>query len=107
MSNAEMDLLRVGSVVRGPKGFRVVRGITRRPAKQKGALSHLSVTFTIQRPSWTGRCYTVLFRTDLLSRHYQPTTAVVPLMSALDREIARNIHTKARTLSHRDVRGIP
>lgn len=106
MSAAEIDALRVGSIVRTPGGERVVREVKHWPPYHPGYPPRSMVTFTILRRSWTGACYTVLTRSDLRSRRYQPTTNRLPLNDPLSRRIARAIKSSSRKLTPEDVRGV-
>lgn len=107
MSNAEMELLRVGSVVRKGKMFRVCREVHRWKTK-KGKKVHIHVTFAIRRRSWTGRPYTVYGVDELRRLDYVGTPATVSLCGAIDRELYRNIKDcQYRTLTPEDMRGIP
>lgn len=79
----------VGSVLaEGSGAWRVVREVCR---YADGDLR--SVTFTIRRCSWTGRCYTILGYTDLRMRGFR-MVRVKPraLRTKLDRTIRRAIH---------------
>ena len=86
-------ILRVGDVLRAPGGsYRVVRRVGRDCC---GRLT--SVTFTIQRCSWTKRPTTVYIRQDLKRGwHY------VGVRVKLDREIDRKIAQDVNALYSRD-----
>lgn len=107
MSNAEMDLLEVGSVVRKGTMYRVVRHVSRWKAK-RGKKVHVYVTFAIRRRSWTNRPYTVYGVPELRRMDYIGTPTRVALRSPLDRELAANIaDNHYRTLFARDGMMLP
>lgn len=94
--------VRVGDVLKGPTGYRIVRGVS-----QGKSGYTTNVTFTIQRPSWTGRPYTVLNYVDLQMKGYVPCGCRVKLAEELDLKLAEEIkdHNR-RELSWKDVRGM-
>lgn len=101
------DNIKVGDVLRTHNGnFRIVRKVYRR----HGDKFLGSVTFTIQQCSWTGRCYTIVNRSDLKQRKFSPTGVRVTKMTTMDKRINRDIiedRPRGTRLSCCDVRGIP
>lgn len=97
--------LRVGDVIqKGTAPPRVVRQLSR---YKNGDLS--SVTLAIRRCSWTGRSYTVMGYSDLITMGYEKVAGIhVRLEKESDLELLENIEdSKCRTLSCCDVRGWP
>jgi hypothetical protein len=97
------ETIRIGDVLVARSGtMRVVRECL---YKQSDIL--VSVRLTIRRRSWTGRCYTVVTRSDLQTFGYRKAGVRVRLGSGpMDGEIARNLREDLRTLGPADVRGI-
>lgn len=96
-----------GDVLRAPSGkLRIVRRVTH----YGQSLSRTSIVFLISRPSWTGRCYTVIRGNDLKNKGYQPTKAKAKLGKDFDNiveyELDRSAH-QPKKLGARDVMGIP
>lgn len=106
MTDAQITTIRVGTIIRTPSGYRVVRAVKHWPPRRNNVMPGVSVTFTIMRRSWTGRCYTILGRSDLRCRHYQPTTAKLPLRDKLSRKIAREVERGTKTITPEQVAGI-
>ena len=102
--------LKVGDVVRARSGtLRVVRSVIH---SYKYGFVRVSVTFAIQRCSWTGRCYTTYTGNDLVQMGFRPTRAKWHLRTAIDRAIDEEIQKKKRRdhsigLTCCDVEGIP
>lgn len=83
--HAWIKKIKVGDVLLAPSGaLRIVR----RVSHLGKSIPRTIVYFTIQRCSWTGRCYTVINGNDLRQMRYQPTTATFPLNTKFDRLIA-------------------
>ena len=97
-----MASLRVGDVLISATGsYRVVRELVRSGAKLR------CVAFTIQHPSWTRRCYTILNSSDLLQRGFRPAGVRVKLSSRFDAVIEVEIRSSRRPLlGPEDVRGV-
>lgn len=88
------DALRVGDVIAEGSGLpRVVRAAT---YNRDGFLR--SVSLTIRRCSWTGRCYTVLNRNDLKWRRFVLVGGPVALDSTMDRMIVDEMRHPTREL---------
>lgn len=82
-----MRTVKVGDVLVNARGtYRVVRDVTRFPNANLATL-----TFTINRCSWTGRCYTVMNFTDARMHGYRPAHARSKLNGPLDGRIAKAI----------------
>jgi hypothetical protein len=98
--------VKVGDVlVRGRNTPRVVRSVSR---FKNGDL--LCVHFAIRHCSWTHRCTTAVNYTDLRCLGYEPLGVNVPLNTALDKRIARDLLYENRfkpKLDCCDVRGAP
>ena len=107
INDSWLDQLRIGDIVYeggNPSRARVVREAS---FGKKGLLS--SVTFSIRRRSWTGRCFTVVSRTDLKTRCFAPAGARVKKFTLLDKMIAHDIlywDKSKQRVSPADVRGI-
>ena|SRR5690348_1976563 len=98
----------VGSVFKTPSGdLRLVRRVSR----WSGKLG--SVTFAIRRCSWTGRAYTVVSASDLLTRGFKLMPVRVkslngPLDTRLRLAIDGNeVPSTGYSIRCCDVRGIP
>lgn len=95
------DDIKVGDVIKEGNGvLRVVRRASYH-SENDGFL--WGITLAIRSCSWTGRCYTVLTRSDLASRGFSPTGATWPLDSDFDRMIDAAIGQRAKRAVHRDV----
>lgn len=93
-----MLTLRVGDVLRNRKGnTRVVRDISRYVT---GEL--YSVTFSIQRCSWTTRPYTTYNYTDLKNYGYEPVAGIRhEFKTKLDKTLQKDIQRRHFTLAKR------
>lgn len=106
-SDSWLDRLCIGDIVYeggSPSRPRVVRNVS---YCKSGLLR--SVTFSIRRRSWTGRCYTVVGRTDLKTRCFAPARACIKNFTLLDKMIAHDIlywDKSKQRVSPADVRGI-
>jgi hypothetical protein len=104
---AWIERLVVGAVIAERGGaWRVVRKVNR---CRDGSVG--SVTLTIRRCSWTGRCYTILNVQDLKQRGFRriPTTPL-KLQGAIDRKLTkvlRRHEDKPYSMTCCDVAGIP
>jgi hypothetical protein len=102
-----LDALKIGDIVYeggNPARARVVREVT---MGKKGLLR--CVTFSIRRRSWTGRCFTIVTRTDLKTRCFTPARARVKSFTLLDKMIAHDIlywDKSKQRVRPADVRGI-
>lgn len=95
--------LRDGDVIASPKGTqRVVRKVSRDDAGRLKA-----VYFAIKRCSWTKRPYTVYVRSDL-RQGWRYVGVRVKLVAEIDWRIRHACNSDTdRSLSCRDVRGLP
>jgi hypothetical protein len=96
--------IQAGDVLKSGSGLlRVVRKVTH-------SKTRCSVTFTIKHCSWTGRCYTTMSSSDLITFGYVSTGKKYPLTATMvDREIAyciANHDIKDQTLKCCDVEGV-
>lgn len=102
------DDLQEGDVLSNGRTFRVVRGVSYwKHGPSKGLLWGVSVS--IQRCSWTGRCFTLLTASDLLTLGFAKVEGVrVKLNTELDRRIHRDVHGswRSREASCCDVIGV-
>lgn len=99
-----MAWMREGDVLKSGAGaYRVVRNVVRKKR-------HIYVTFTIKRRSWTGRAYTVVNASDLLTFGYTHTGVRLKLDTEMDARIANVVDGAERpgyyTLTPEDVRGV-
>lgn len=96
------DEIQVGDVLYSKSGTpRVVRSVS----KRRGFLG--CVKFTIRKCSWTGRCYTVVSRSDLKWRGFTPSGVRKTEMTLMDKRINRAIiDYNYRKLDCCDVRAI-
>jgi hypothetical protein len=103
-----MKTLNLGDVIARPNGpWRIVRALSRRP---DGTLH--SLTVTINHCSWTGRCYTILMRSDLFTYSYRKVRVKTRRLDTdFDKKIATAIMGDERpghyTVTCCDVEGIP
>lgn len=107
-----------GDVLRTRSGtLRVVRYVNHhfiprrrgRHRKYEG-IPRTSVSFTITRCSWTGRCYTTMNGNDLVQMGYRPTKATWHLRTDLDKAIEGQINARLSDpieLHCCDVKGLP
>lgn len=104
--------IRVADVLRARTGqLRVVRHVTHSLITGSGGPPHIrtSVTFKINRCSWTRRCYTVYNSSDL-RRLYRPTRGHIELRKKMDRAILQEIIRPAKEkprLTCCDVESVP
>lgn len=99
------DEIKLGDVLRAKSGdLRIVRGVSR--WNKNGLIN--TVTFTIRNCSWTGRCYTVLNRSDLKTRCFEPTGVSCALDGEIDARLLEEIKQTGKPLIDCcDVKGIP
>jgi hypothetical protein len=98
--------LQVGDVVRTRSGkLRIIRAVSH----WSPTLGGTAVTFTIQRTSWTRRCYTVMNGSDLATQGYSKTGARAKLNHEFDRAVENEFGHSVRLgrLTPEMVRGIP
>ena len=53
--------------------------------------SNICLTFAIRHCSWTGRCYTVLNKADLIYRGFRYSGVTLPLKDPIDKAIDHDI----------------
>lgn len=102
------DRLQVGDVIANADGHGAPR-IVRRAHYHKNGLLY-AVTLVIRHCSWTGRCYTLLTRSDLRTFGYKRTRPRVVLkVTGIDARIAHAIAEPAweKSLTCCDVEGLP
>lgn len=109
MSNKWISQIKVGDVLRSRSGLlRVVRNVNHLPVRGYKK-PRTSVSFSIQRCSWTHRCYTVYFGNDLIQFGFRPVNARVQLRKKIDKLIKREIQSDCNwkpKIDCCDVRGI-
>jgi len=105
-----MTQIEVGDVlISGSGAFIIVRRVHK--FQKRGYLPNGSVTFVIQRCSWTTMGYTVYMFNDLKQMGYKPTGLRLKLTSVFDKLIAEEFERKGNAseciLHCCDVIGIP
>ena len=94
MTPAWISRIKVGDVLKSGTGLlRVVREAHHYTITKGGREPHTRsyITFAIRHCSWTGRCYTTLVTSDLITLGYRPTRARVKLRKKIDRAIQREL----------------
>jgi len=97
-----MRNIREGDVLVSRTGF---RRIVRRAVHFRSGDLYM-VWMTIQRCSWTGRCYTVKTYNDLIFEGFTPAGYALTLTKDLDKRIADEFHKLDKGLTCCDVEGI-
>jgi len=105
------DTLSEGDIIRSASGdLRVVRKASYwdKPYRNRPAGMLYGVYLLIRNCSWTGKCYTVINRSDLVSRKFEPTglrwESDAAFKVLLEKEMGPN---KPLALHCCDVKGIP
>ncbi len=89
---AWLSRVQVGDILRSRSGLnRVVRKISRHKGRT-------ILTFVIKHCSWTGRCYTTYFPSDVKHAGLRPTGKRLKLKGKMDKRIAEAI--RRADLSH-------
>ncbi len=100
--------IRKGDVLRSRTGMlRIVRHVSHQMVKHHGLRT--SVTFTIQRCSWTSRPHTVYTGNDLRQMGYQPVRGRFALRTKFDRTLEKDFdapNAAACTFKCCDMKGI-
>ena len=93
-----LNKVRVGDVLRDKNGsLRVVRSVCKQRSKSSPNFGLVrGISFAIKHCSWTGRCYTAINFTDVVARGFSPTGVNVPLNTALDKKIERDLRYENR-----------
>ena len=89
MENDWISNIRVGDILAVGDSYRVVRDVKHSKSERHPPKTY--VTFTIKRCSWTGRCYTVLTRSDLKTRGFRATGHSMRLRRQIDAKIRKAI----------------
>jgi len=93
-----IERIEKGDILRSKSGLlRIVRAVHHSWIPQSQQI-RTSVTFTIKRCSWTGRCYTILNGSDLMTQGYQHTGKRIRLQKKMDKEIAAEFGQKPESL---------